>query len=132
MRPESKGVHSRSAAYTKGMILLKRAYEKAEKGDGRRVLVDRLWPRGASKAKLKLDAWEKELAPSAELREWFGHDPKRWAEFKKRYRAELRGKKAELARLAKSAKTLTLVYGAKDVERNNAVVLKETLEGLRK
>jgi uncharacterized protein YeaO (DUF488 family) len=114
------------------MISIKRAYEKAEKSDGHRVLVDRLWPRGVSKAKLKLDAWEKDIAPSDALRKWFGHDPKRWAVFKKRYGAELRGKRAEVKALAKSAKRLTLVYGAKDAEHNNAVVLKAALDRLRK
>ncbi|MBU6323292.1 DUF488 family protein [Patescibacteria group bacterium] len=109
------------------MITIKRAYEKPEKSDGRRVLVDRLWPRGVSKAKLKLDAWEKELAPSAALRIWFGHDPKRWSEFKKRYKAELKTHAAELRTLKKSAKRLSLVYGAKDAEHNHALVLQEAL-----
>jgi uncharacterized protein YeaO (DUF488 family) len=95
------------------------------------VLVDRLWPRGVSKAKLRLDAWEKELAPSDALRKWFGHDPERWSEFKKRYKTELRAKKAELRALKKSARSLTLVYGARDPEHNQAVVLKEVLEALR-
>lgn len=112
------------------MISIKRAYEKAEKDDGRRVLVDRLWPRGASKQKLRIDAWEKEVAPSTELRTWFGHDPERWTEFKKRYKAELRSKKEELRALKKSARRLTLVYGAKDTEHNHALVLKEALEKL--
>lgn len=113
------------------MITLKRAYEKASRSDGYRVLVDRLWPRGVSKAALKLDAWEKDIAPSPELRTWFGHDPKRWSEFKKRYHAELRGNKEGLRTLKKSAKNITLVYGAKDPEHNQAVVLKEALERLR-
>jgi uncharacterized protein YeaO (DUF488 family) len=112
------------------MIAIKRAYEKAGKGDGRRVLVDRLWPRGASKAELALDAWEKDLAPSDALRKWFGHKPERWAEFKRRYAAELRDKRAELRALKKSARTLTLVYGAKDPEHNNAKALKAMLERL--
>ncbi len=112
------------------MIGLKRAYEKAERNDGCRVLVDRLWPRGVSKAKLALDAWDKEVAPSTELRMWFGHDPKRWSEFKKRYRAELRGKRDALRALKRSARKLTLVYGAKDPEHNHALVLKEVLERL--
>jgi uncharacterized protein YeaO (DUF488 family) len=113
------------------MITLKRAYEKASRSDGYRVLVDRLWPRGVSKAALKLDAWEKDIAPSPALRTWFGHDPKRWSEFKKRYHAELRGNKEELRALRRSAKNITLVYGAKDPEHNQAVVLKEALERLR-
>ncbi|HEX7651244.1 MAG TPA: DUF488 family protein [Candidatus Paceibacterota bacterium] len=113
------------------MITIKRAYEKAAAADGRRVLVDRLWPRGVSKAKLKLDAWEKNIAPSAKLRQWFGHDPKRWAEFRKRYKAELRGAKAELKAVAKSGRRITLVYGAKDPAHNNAVVLREILSRMQ-
>lgn len=112
------------------MIVLKRAYEPAKSSDGRRVLVDRLWPRGRSKQLLKLDAWDKGLAPSTELRKWFGHDPKRWTEFKKKYRAELRGKKDELRALKKSARKISLIYGAKDEEHNEAVVLKEVLDGM--
>lgn len=111
------------------MIQIKRAYEKAAKEDGTRVLIDRLWPRGVSKAKLKLDGWEKGIAPSTALRTWFGHKPERWSEFKKRYKAELRSHKTELAALRKlgNGKTLTLVYGAKDEKHNDAVVLLEIL-----
>ncbi|MDE1919150.1 MAG: DUF488 domain-containing protein [Patescibacteria group bacterium] len=114
------------------MIRIKRAYEKAERADGTRILVDRLWPRGVSKATIKIDGWEKEIAPSTALRKWFGHDPKRWSEFKKRYKAELRTHKAELAALKarERGKALTLVYGAKDPKHNHALVLKETLEHL--
>jgi uncharacterized protein YeaO (DUF488 family) len=110
------------------MIVLKRAYEEPTASDGRRVLVDRLWPRGMTKAKLKLDGWEKDLAPSPALRTWFGHDPKRWTEFKRRYKAELRPRKAELKRLKRSARHLTLVYGAKDEAHAHALVLKDVLE----
>ena len=113
------------------MIQIKRAYEKASAQDGKRVLVDRLWPRGVSKAKLRLDAWKKDIAPSTKLRQWFGHDPKGWAEFKKRYKAELRGSKAELKALAKSGKRITLVYGAKDPAHNNAVVLQDMLSRMQ-
>lgn len=111
------------------MIVIKRAYEKAQKGDGTRVLVDRLWPRGVTKTALKLDDWNKALAPSTELRKWFGHNPKRWSEFKKRYKAELREKKPALAALKDKAKgkTLTLVYAAKDTEHTHALVLQEVL-----
>ncbi len=107
------------------MIKLKRAYEEPKKGDGLRILVDRLWPRGVSKEDLELDSWEKDLAPTSELRRWFGHDPKKWPEFKKRYTAELRANKEALAALKKRTKgrTVTLIYGAKDEEHNNAVVL---------
>lgn len=114
--------------YTWRMILIKRAYEKAEKSDGRRVLVDRLWPRGVAKAKAHLDAWEQGVAPSTMLRKWFDHDPKKFAEFKKRYRAELQSKKDLLRALKQSSRTLTLVYAAKDPKINHAVVLKEMLE----
>lgn len=112
------------------MIKLKRAYEKAAKEDGTRILIDRLWPRGVSKAKLKLDGWEKGIAPSTALRTWFDHKPERWGEFKKRYKAELRTHKAELAALKKLAKgkVLTLVYGAKDEAHNDAVVVAEVLK----
>ncbi|HVZ75785.1 MAG TPA: DUF488 family protein [Candidatus Paceibacterota bacterium] len=110
------------------MIKIKRAYDKAEASDGRRVLVDRLWPRGVSKAEAQLDAWEKDIAPTTALRKWFGHDPKHWVEFKKRYKAELRGHKQKLVALKKSARRLTLVYGAKDPLHNHALVLKEALE----
>jgi uncharacterized protein YeaO (DUF488 family) len=113
-------------------VHLKRAYEPASPADGKRYLVDRLWPRGVRREDLRLDAWLKELAPSTELRRWFGHDPARWQEFRQRYRKELgRPEVASvLARLAREAKdeTVTLVFGAKDVRHNDAVVLKETIE----
>jgi len=98
--------------------------------DGYRVLVDRLWPRGVSKARAQLDGWEKELAPSTELRKWFGHEPSRFSEFRDRYIEELRGRRAELTGLRRRAKagTLTLVYGARDSEHNEAVVLAEGLQ----
>ena len=108
---------------------LKRAYEAAEAADGTRILVDRLWPRGVSKQEAALDDWMKDIAPSTELRQWFGHEPSRWAEFQRRYKAELRGHAAELERLrgiaAKGA--LTLVYGARDEVHNDAVVLHDVL-----
>lgn len=116
-----------------GEIRLKRAYEPSARGDGFRVLVDRLWPRGVSKEDLDLDVWAKELAPSTELRKWFGHDPERWPEFRKRYGEELRETNAreqitELIRAAKGKSTITLLYGAKDPEHNEAVVLKKLFE----
>jgi uncharacterized protein YeaO (DUF488 family) len=109
------------------MLKLKRAYEPASKNDGMRILVDRLWPRGVSKEALKLYAWKKELAPSTALRVWFGHDPKRWDEFKKRYRAELRLRSDALNEIRRLCvgKTVTLVYGAKDGAHTHALVLKE-------
>ncbi len=103
---------------------IKRVYEKPAASDGKRVLVDRLWPRGVSKASAKIYVWMKEVSPSSELREWFSHDPKRWQEFKRRYRKELKENAAftELEKLAKRSK-ITLVYGAKDTEHNNAAAL---------
>jgi uncharacterized protein YeaO (DUF488 family) len=117
-----------------GRVELKRAYEPAAPTDGQRVLVERLWPRGVKKEALALDAWEKEVAPSAELRRWFGHDPARWDEFQRRYREELRrAPAAERLRALverRRAGTLTLVFAARDEERNSAVVLKQALERL--
>ncbi len=113
------------------MIKLKRAYEKAEKSDGFRILVDRLWPRGMSKAKEHLDLWLKEIAPSNELRKEFGHNPKKWVFFKREYAKELKDNEEvvkELRTLIKKHKAITFVYGAKDEEHNNAVALKELLE----
>lgn len=111
------------------MVTIKRAYEKASKNDGYRILVDRLWPRGVSKEEAALDLWLKDIAPSTELRKWFGHDPKRWVEFEKRYRAELKEKRELVAELRKVAKEhkITLVYGAKDEEHNQAAVLRDYL-----
>ena len=112
-------------------IKIKRAYDPADADDGLRVLVDRLWPRGLTRDAAKIDHWLKDIAPSGELRGWFGHDPERWAEFRKRYRAELVANKpavAELHQLAKGAKSLTLLFAAKDAAHNNAVVLKEYLQ----
>ena len=110
-------------------IRLKRAYDPADAADGYRVLIDRLWPRGVSKAQAKLDDWEKALAPSAELRQWFGHDPDRFDEFRRRYIEELRGERARLAALRRRARegTLTLVYAAHDSQHNDAVVLGDVL-----
>lgn len=107
------------------MINIKRAYEKASSKDGYRILVDRLWPRGVSKKLLHLYRWEKDLAPSTTLRKWFNHDPKKWVGFKRKYLIELR-KKALLIKELKALSrrhTVTLVYGAKDNEHNEAVIL---------
>jgi len=109
---------------------LKRAYAEAQKSDGVRVLVERLWPRGLSKDKAALDSWMKELAPSPGLRQWFGHDPKKFALFRERYRQELAENDElvdELRRLGTRA-TVTLVYGSRDEQHNAAVVLKDVLE----
>ncbi len=112
------------------MIKLKRAYEPVEKTDGRRFLVDRLWPRGVKKEALHLEAWNREVSPSPALRKWFGHDPAKWTEFRKRYASELAKKRDNLKPLSEAAKLgdVTLVYGAKDPDHNNAVVLKHFLE----
>lgn len=109
-------------------VLLKRAYEEPASADGYRVLVDRLWPRGKRKADLRLDAWVKDIAPSTELRKWFGHDPERWLEFCKRYKAELKNPKlrktiADTVQAARKRSAITLVYAAKDTEHNEAAVL---------
>jgi len=112
------------------MIQIRRAYDPAVRDGSRVILVDRLWPRGVRKSALKLDAWLKEVAPSTELRQWFNHDPKKWPEFRRRYRRELRGNLAALAplRVAAAAGDVTLVYSAHDAEHNQAVVLKEFLD----
>jgi len=119
--------------YGKGQdmeIKLKRAYDQSAAGDGYRVLVDRVWPRGIKKEDLRLDEWLQEIAPSAALRKWFGHDPEKWPGFVERYFDELEANGREIKRLAAIAAEgrLTLVFGAKDREHNNAVALKEYLE----
>ena len=110
-------------------VRLKRAYDPASASDGYRVLIDRLWPRGITREHARLDEWARELAPSAELRRWFGHDPTRFAEFDRRYNVELAAQKGKLRELRRRARegTLTLVYGARDTEHNDAVVLAATL-----
>ncbi len=119
------------------MVKIKRVYETPEESDGERILVDRIWPRGLSRESARLSRWVKELAPSTELRKWFGHDPVRWTEFRARYARELDDstKRALIGALARDAThaTVTLVYAARDSEHNNAVFLKETIENeLRK
>jgi len=111
------------------MFVAKRVYEPAAKEDGYRVLVDRLWPRGLTKAKAHVDLWLKEVAPSTELRKWFGHEPEKWPEFQKRYRVELNKAALEsLRKLEKDHKKITLLYGAKSEERNQAVALLKILK----
>ena len=109
---------------------LKRVYLPAEETDGHRILVDRLWPRGISKEKAKIDLWLKEVAPSNELRKWFGHDPERFNEFTGRYKAELQASGAleELRQAIQEHPNTTLLYAAHDEQHNNAVVLQELLE----
>jgi len=111
-------------------VSLKRVYEKPSPSDGKRVLVERLWPRGLKKEDAKVDEWLREIAPSAELREWFGHDPEKWSEFKQRYWKELEKKQEIVAKLAKEVreKRVTFVFAAKDEEHNNAVALRECIE----
>jgi uncharacterized protein YeaO (DUF488 family) len=111
------------------MLKIKRIYEQPAHGDGYRVLVDRLWPRGVSKEQAALDLWLKDVAPSTELRRWFAHDPAKWGGFMDRYRAELEGSAAlgRLKELVAKHRHLTLLYGAKDEEHNEAVVLLELL-----
>ena len=111
------------------MIELKRVYEPAATGDGARYLVERLWPRGVRKADLPLDGWLKDVAPSPQLRRWFGHDPHKWAAFRRRYLAELRRNPTALEPLLAAAHEgpITLVYGARDTKHNAAVVLREHL-----
>ena len=115
------------------MVKLKRAYEEPSRADGIRVLVERLWPRGLTKERASVDLWLKDVAPSNELRKWFGHDPKRWEPFRERYLAELRGKKGLIDLLKQKMKEgpVTLIYAAKDEAHNGALVLKGFLEGRR-
>jgi uncharacterized protein YeaO (DUF488 family) len=113
------------------MIATKRAYEPAEPSDGYRVLIDRLWPRGVSKERAQLDSWAKEVAPSAELRKWYGHDPDKWPEFQTRYREELRNPAAQavlddLVRRARRGR-VTLVFGSKAAEISDVAVLEKLL-----
>ncbi len=113
------------------MFQLKRVYEPSSRTDGLRVLVDRLWPRGLTKERAAVKLWLKDVAPSAELRKWFAHDPAKWKEFQTRYRKELREKKESIDLLRQESKdrTVTLLYGARDQEHNEAIVLKKVLEG---
>lgn len=114
-------------------IWLRRAYDKPTRNDGQRVLVDRIWPRGVSRDDARIDNWVRDLAPSEDLRRWFGHDPQRWDEFQRRYRAELQHHDDQLDELANriAQGRVTLVYGARDQKHNNAVVLREVLEQRR-
>ena len=110
-------------------LRIKRVYEKPSKEDGKRILVDRLWPRGLTKEKAAVDLWLKEIAPSTELRKWFGHDPEKWKEFQKKYHRELKNNVEQVSVLKEQLTEglVTLLYGAKDEEHNEALVLKEWL-----
>jgi uncharacterized protein YeaO (DUF488 family) len=112
-------------------VEIKRVYEEPGEADGTRILVDRLWPRGLTKEKAKVDLWLKEIAPTTELRKWFGHDPERWAEFQRRYLDELKTRGEPLAMLRQEAAQgrVTLLFGARDVEHNEAVILQKVLRG---
>lgn len=114
------------------MIRCKRIYDEVEEADGYRVLVDRVWPRSMSKEKARVDLWLKHIAPSKELRKSFGHDPEKWENFRSKYKAELGGKSEQVQRIKEIEKekgTVSLLFSAKDREHNQAVVLKEYLEG---
>jgi uncharacterized protein YeaO (DUF488 family) len=116
------------------MIALKRAYEAPTGQDGMRILVERLWPRGLRKEDARLDLWLKEIAPSPELRKWFGHDPARWKQFQKRYAAELERKKDLVGLIRRQARSgkVTLVYAARDEAHNSALVLEQFLSRRQK
>ena len=111
-------------------IKIKRVYEQPDKKDGERILVDRLWPRGLTKEKAGVDLWLKEIAPSTELRKWFGHDPEKWRSFRRRYETEIRHNDDLIELLKQKARegTITLIYGARDEKHNEALVLKQFLE----
>ncbi len=112
------------------MLTIKRIYDEPAAGDGYRVLVDRLWPRGVAKDRAKIDLWMKEIAPGDELRKWFSHDPERWDEFRKRYREELNGRQEELEKLRRIVRehaVVTLLFAAKDELHNNAAALREMI-----
>ena len=112
-------------------VKLKRVYDEPVTADGMRILVDRLWPRGVKKEAAAIDLWAKDLAPSTELRKWFGHDPARWAEFKRRYTTEVRQHAELLDKIRKLARrgTVTLIYAARDHEHNEAVIIQDMLVG---
>jgi len=116
------------------MIQTKRIYQESSPQDGERILVDRVWPRGMKKEEANIDDWYKVLAPSTDLRKWFGHDPEKWGKFRQRYRSELqdREKEALLTKLADKSKegTVTLLYGSKDTNHNNAVALKSFIDSM--
>ena len=112
------------------MVRIKRAYSEASPSDGIRILVDRIWPRGITKKRARIVEWRKDLAPSTSLRKWFGHDPARWNQFRRRYRTELKRSMEELQKLAylSGKQTITLVYSAADEKDNQAVILKELID----
>jgi uncharacterized protein YeaO (DUF488 family) len=134
VRPEAAepGTKTKERCFMKGgkaMVKIKRIYDPVSPEDGKRIYIDRLWPRGLKKSEAVFDEWLKEISPSDQLRKWFGHDPARWEEFKKRYKKELEQKRELLEELRHEARkgTITLLYSAKDTEHNNAVTLKEVV-----
>jgi uncharacterized protein YeaO (DUF488 family) len=112
------------------MVRVKRVYEEPDKVDGFRILVDRLWPRGLTRQRAAVDLWLKEIAPSTELRKWFGHDPEKWQEFRRRYRAEVKKRPNEVKLIRSKAEEgpVTLLYGARDQKHNQAIALQELLK----
>jgi uncharacterized protein YeaO (DUF488 family) len=132
LRPTDKKAERHQSS--RFVIKTKRVYEKPTASDGIRLLIDRVWPRGLKKDELALDGWLKEVAPSDRLRKWFAHDPRKWKEFQRRYSAELRAKADRWAVILERARdcNVTLLYGARDSEHNNATALKEFLERQQK
>ncbi|MCC6686848.1 MAG: DUF488 family protein [Fimbriimonadaceae bacterium] len=130
LRDKKEGVVSRKLLKRMPNIQIKRVYDEASESDGKRILVDRLWPRGVSKERAKLDLWLKEVAPSDELRRWFSHDPMKWDEFQARYRDELKANPNAVDKLRKAcaSQKVTLLFGARDEEHNEAVVLRTFLQ----
>lgn len=114
-------------------LKIKRVYDDPASSDGLRILIDRLWPRGLSKEEAHIDHWQKDVAPSGELRRWFGHDPEKWPEFRRRYEAELKQNEAGVKELREriGSQAATLLFAAKDSEHNNAIVLREHLDSTR-
>jgi uncharacterized protein YeaO (DUF488 family) len=129
MALRQNGKNKGSVPGSRFVIRIKRVYEKPTASDGSRILIDRIWPRGVKKSDLALDGWLKEVAPSDRLRKWFGHDPRKWRKFRRRYFAELRAKSETWAPIFARARksNVALLYGARDAEHNNATALKEFL-----
>jgi uncharacterized protein YeaO (DUF488 family) len=134
LKPSKSKLRTKTARQKRSSIVIKRTYEKASKDDGVRILVDRLWPRGLSKASFKYDLWSKNLTPSNELRKWYGHDPKRFAEFRRRYGEELAPHRDEITalRVQLKGRTTTLLTSTREVDSSHATVLRDLLTGSRR
>jgi uncharacterized protein YeaO (DUF488 family) len=134
MKRPNHGAHPPRPKRRASSIAIKRAYDKPSPRDGVRILIDRLWPRGLSKAKLKIDVWPRELTPSTDLRKWYGHEPARFAEFRRRYRAELAEHAKELATLRATVKgrAVTLITATREVDLSHAAVMREMLQRKKK